>query len=231
MRYYPVNLDVQNRACLVVGGGAVGFRKVDTLCACGADVTVVSPRIDTRLTALADSRAIRVLQRPYRTGDLEGMFLVIGATDDEVLNLTVKQDADGAGILCNIADRPEACHFILPAIVQRGDLIIAISTSGKSPAFAKKLRKKLEKEFGPEYGDFLKLMGAARNRLLSREHEPEAHKPLFERLIDGNLIELIKQHRRQEINTLLVDVLGEGFDYDSLMTAAPQSKKSASETG
>ena len=89
-------------------------------------------------------------------------------------------------ILCNIADRPKICDFIFPSIVNRGDLIIAISTSGKSPAFAKKMRKDLEKEFGNEYAEFLRLMGAIRNKLLSRNHEPEAHKHLFENLIKGS---------------------------------------------
>ena len=230
MRYYPVNLDVQKRPCLVVGGGAVGIRKVDTLCASGAVVTVVSPRLDPRLVTLAASHTICIHKRTYRASDLDGMFLVIGATDDEALNQSIKNDADNAGILCNIADRPDACHFILPAIVHQGDLVITISTSGKSPAFAKKLRKDLEKKFGPEYGDFLKLMGAVRDRLLRQEHEPEAHKSLFERLISGNLLDLIKQNRGQDIDALLSDVLGDGFEYDSLMKVDTKTGGYSSET-
>ena len=108
------------------------------------------------------------------------------------LNLQIHAEAERRGILCNIADRPKACNFILPSIVNRGDLTIAISTSGKSPAFAKKLRKDLEKEFGTEYADFLKLMGEIRKKLLNENHEPEAHKHLFEQLIEGKLIEMIK---------------------------------------
>ena len=164
MRYYPVNLDVKNRRCLVVGGGGVGARKVQTLLECGAIVTVVSPAITGNLLKLADTGSLVLRQRSYRESDLDGMFLVIGATDDEDLNRRISGDAQQRNMLCNIADRPEACNFILPSIVNRGDLVIAISTSGKSPAFAKKLRRRLQKEFGPEYADFLRLMGAIRKK-------------------------------------------------------------------
>ncbi len=217
MRYYPVNLDIRNRSCLVVGGGGVGARKVATLLRAGARVTVVSPKADSRVETLAGEDAVTLKKRPYRTSDLDGMFLVIGATDNENLNLRISSDAERANMLCNIADQPEKCNFILPAIVNRGDLILAISTSGKSPAFAKKLRRDFETRFGEEYADFLRLMGAARKKLLSRAHAPEAHKPLFEKLIDADLIGLIRGGKTEEIDKLLHQVLGRGFDLESLL--------------
>ena len=125
-------------------------------------------------------------------------------------------------MLCNIADRPQACNFILPAIVQRGDLVIAVSTSGKSPAFAKTLRKQLEKAFGEEYEAFLLMMGAIRERLLKESHEPEEHKPIFERLISGNVLELIRNREIDRINTLLSEILGPGYDYASLIQSTSQ---------
>lgn len=216
MRYYPVNLDIENRRCLVVGGGSVGLRKVKTLIDCGAAVTVVSPRIDKTLLQLSNNRRITIHQRSYRASDLEGMFLVIGATDDPVLNRRIKSDADAVGKLCNIADCPEACNFILPSVVNRGDLIIAVSTCGKSPAFAKRLRQDLEKQFGPEYAPFLGLMGAIRSRLLRCKHEPEAYKQLFEQLIDNGLLDLVRSGNKEPIDALLLKVLGKGFDYESL---------------
>ncbi|MCP4689356.1 MAG: bifunctional precorrin-2 dehydrogenase/sirohydrochlorin ferrochelatase [Desulfobacterales bacterium] len=216
MRYYPVNLDIRNRPCLVVGGGSVGARKVTNLLRAGAVVTVVSPEAEPRIEALAEKGAVSLEKRSYRSSDLQGVFLVIGATDDEALNLKISADARRANMLCNIADQPEKCNFILPAIIQRGDLIIAISTSGKSPAFAKKLREELQTRFGEEYAEFLNLMGAARKKLLSRAHAPEAHKPLFEKLIDGDLVGLIREGKTDEINALLRQVLGRGFDLDSL---------------
>ena len=217
MRYYPVHLDIQNRNCLVVGGGGVGTRKVMTLLDCGANVTVISPVVSHQLRDYAISGLIKLKERPYQSGDLDGMFLVIGATDDEVLNRQISSDADHLNTLCNIADRPQVCNFILPAIVQRDDLIITISTSGKSPALAKKLRKSLEFQFGEEYAVFLKLMGAIRKKLLSQSHEPEAHKPLFEQLIDAGLIVMIQKGKTAEIDALLFEILGEGYDFKALM--------------
>lgn len=217
MKYYPVNLDIRNRKCLVVGGGAVGTRKVMTLLDCGAKVTVVSTDVAEKLQELSDNDIIKLKKRPFQISDLDEMFLVMGATDNQEINREIYSEAERLGILCNIADRPEDCNFILPAIVNRGDLIIAISTSGKSPAFAKKMRKDLEKEFGTEYAEFLKLMGEIRNKLLSEDHEPEAHKHLFEQLIKRDLVKMIKDRDIAAVNSLLFEILGEGYIFDELM--------------
>jgi len=217
MKYYPVNLDMRNRKCLVVGGGSVGTRKVMTLLECGAKVTVVSTDVAEKLQELSDSDIIKLEKRPFHISDLDEMFLVIGATDNQEINRKIHSEAERLGILCNIADRPEDCNFILPAIVNRGDLIIAISTSGKSPAFAKKMRKDLEKKFGTEYAEFLKLMGEIRNKLLSEDHEPEAHKHLFEQLIKRDLVKMIKERQTENIDSLLFEILGEGYILGELM--------------
>lgn len=222
MRYYPVNLDIQNRKCLVVGGGGVGARKVKTLFKCGARVTVVSIDVQPSLQRLAETGDIVLNRRPYQSSDLDGMFLVIGATSDEQLNRRISRDAEGRNMLCNIADVPDACNFILPAIVERGDLLIAVSTSGCSPAFAKKLRQDLEKEFGEEYAFFLKIMSAARKKLLKTEHAPEAHKPLFEQLIAGGLLDMVREKKTEDVNALLQNVLGEGFDVETLLLSPPE---------
>jgi precorrin-2 dehydrogenase/sirohydrochlorin ferrochelatase len=225
MRYYPVNLDIRNRPCLVVGGGAVGARKVATLVECQAVVTVVSPETVPALARMADRKCIVLKRRAYRASDMSGMFLVIGATDDEALNRRINADAEQQGLLCNIADRPQICNFILPAVVRRGDFVMAISTAGKSPAFAKHVRQRLESEFGPEYGDLLDLMGAIRTRLLAQAHAPEAHKPLFERLIDADLLTLVKDVDTDRIDRLLESVLGPGYQYDQLMAATQRPRK------
>jgi precorrin-2 dehydrogenase len=217
MRYYPVHLDIQGRKCLVVGGGAVGTRKVETLLACGAQVTVVSPAASEALCVQAAKGAITLRRRDYTSEDLAGMFLVIGATDDETLNRRISADAERRQILCNIADRPEVCNFILPSILQRGDLTITVSTSGKSPAFAKKLRRSLADQYGQEYAAFLDLMGAIRQRLLAQAHAPEAHKPLFEALIDSELPALIRANQHDAINALLEKVLGKGYRVEELL--------------
>ncbi|MBW1894050.1 MAG: bifunctional precorrin-2 dehydrogenase/sirohydrochlorin ferrochelatase [Deltaproteobacteria bacterium] len=217
MKYYPINLDINNRECLVVGAGSVGTRKVKTLIDCSARVTVVSPEVSDEILSLETNNRIKVKKRPYKAQDLEGMFLVIGATGDESTNRKISLDAGRLNLLYNIADLPEACNFILPAIVKKGDLLISISTSGKSPAFAKKLRKDLEKQFGEEYSLFLKLMGCIRKKLLSEKHEPEAHKHFFEAIIEKGLLDLIKEKKTGDIDTLLYEVLGDGYEYKKLM--------------
>ena len=217
MRYYPINLDIQNRSCLVVGGGPVSTRKVKTLLDCGAKVTVVSLVVTNSLLLLSRDGSIILKEKHYQPSDLDGMLLVIGATDNEDLNRRISADARDRNVLCNIVDRPKICDFILPSIVDRGDLVIAISTSGKSPAFAKKLRKDLEKEFGNEYAEFLRLMGAIRNKLLDAKHAPETHKHLFENLITQGLLEMIRDGKKEKINSLLLKVLGEGYDFEGLL--------------
>jgi precorrin-2 dehydrogenase/sirohydrochlorin ferrochelatase len=192
----------------------VGTRKVTTLLSCGAQVTVVSPKVSARLQELYNNDSIILKKRPFRPDDLRGMFLVFGATNNQTLNRQIHSGAESLGMLCNIADHPDACNFILPSIVKRGDLIVAISTSGQSPAFAKKLRQDLEKVFGDEYAEFLKLMGAIRQKLLSQDHKAEAHKHLFEQLINRDLLAMIKEHKYEDINALLVEVLGKGYTFD-----------------
>jgi precorrin-2 dehydrogenase/sirohydrochlorin ferrochelatase len=194
MRYYPVHLDIKNRNCLVVGGGTVGTRKVNTLLECGARVTVVSPDPTQQLTKLASEGAITLTRRAYRSADLDGAFLVIGATDDESLNQQISNDAALTHTLCNIADRPEVCNFI-----------------------PKQLRQKLETQFGKEYAEFLLLMGAIRKKLLSQAHKPEAHKDLFNKLIDSDLIQLMQAGKTEEINSLLYKILGEGYKIEALL--------------
>lgn len=217
MRYYPAYLDIKGRPCLVVGGGQVGTRKVNTLLKCGAKVTVISPKATSQLADLAKQGCIELRQRDYRSSDLDKAFLVIGATDDPVLNHQIHRDAQAAQRLCNIADQPGLCNFVLPSIINQGDLSIAISTAGKSPAFAKHLKRQLKGQFGPEYGRMLDLMGEIRKRLLAAAHAAETHKPLFEQLIQGGLLEMIKTKDHTGINALLKEVLGPEYVYEKLM--------------
>lgn len=217
MRYYPAYLDVKERWCLVVGGGQVGTRKVSTLLECGAKVKVISPKVTDQLARLAEQGCIDLVQRDYHSKDLDQVFLVIGATDDQALNRKIHKDAEAAQKLCNIADQPALCNFVLPSIINQGDLSIAISTAGKSPAFAKHLRRRLQAQFGAEYGHMLDLMGNIRKRLLAEAHAPEEHKPLFEQLIQNGLLDMIKEMDHQGINALLKEVLGPDYVYEELI--------------
>lgn len=217
MRYYPIHLDLRGRPCLVVGGGAVGTRKVQRLVGCGARVTVVSPEVSDTLARLAQAGGIDWRRRPYDPADLEGAFLVIGATDDGPLNARIGQEARRRGLLVNLVDRPEGSTFLVPSVVERGDLVIGISTGGSSPALAKRLRRELEGQFGAEYARLLELLGAVRRRLLAGGHDPESHRRSFEALLESDLLEWIRGGDTAAIDRRLAEVLGEGYDCATLL--------------
>jgi precorrin-2 dehydrogenase len=169
MGYLPVFLDVTGRRCVVVGGGKVAERKTAALLAAAAEVTVISPAVTPRLKELARAGRIRWLEREYAAGDAGGCALVYAATGDAAVERRVAREARGLGVAVNIADAPELCTFIAPAVVRRGSLQIAISTGGASPATAKRIKQRLERLFGPEYGLALDILRVVRRRLAARE--------------------------------------------------------------
>ncbi|MFH0809301.1 MAG: bifunctional precorrin-2 dehydrogenase/sirohydrochlorin ferrochelatase [Pseudomonadota bacterium] len=227
MHYYPVNLDLNGRKCIVFGGGRVAERKVARLLECGARVVVVAPELTPRLAGLTSSGRLEHLASTYQEDYLAGAFLTIGATNSEAINAAVSQACGKAGILCNIADDPEKCSFTLPALVQRGDFCLAISTGGKSPALAKRTRLEMERLYGDEYAEFVDLMGRVRDRVLSREHfeDEAARAQMFERLAGSELPRLIKFRDRAAIDTLLRDLLGEGFSLAELLGSSENGAK------
>lgn len=214
MKYYPVFLDVANKNCLVVGGGSVGTRKTATLVKCGAHVTVVSLVFDETLET---AQGLDLVRRSYVKSDVRDKFLVFAATNDVKLNRQVLLDARQAGIPCNCADAPDLGDFILPAVMDRGDLICAVSTCGKSPALARQIRKELEAAYGSEYAVFSCLMGAIREKILSSGHDPKGHRRLFTKLMAGNLPALIASGDIRAIDAVLFECLGNGFEFASLV--------------
>lgn len=220
MKYYPVFLDIKDKNCLVVGGGAVGVRKAATLAKCGAVVTIVSPEFLEKFDSLVlkFSGSVILKQKSYDAGDIQGMLLVFAATDNTELNRQVQGDAQNHNILCNIADAPREGNFILPSTVHRGDLILAVSTSGNSPALAKSIRKTLEAEFGTEYEKMLLVMGRLRERLLALGHDPDEHKRVFYALIERGMLEMIRQDDENKINMILDDLLGKEYLYADLIS-------------
>lgn len=215
MKYYPVFLDIKDKNCLVVGGGAVGARKALTLEKCGARVKVISDRFSAEFKSL--DKTFTCLEKKYEKDDLKGMFLVFAATNNADLNQEIKRDASKLNIICNVADAPDESDFILPSIVERGDLVVAVSTSGSSPAMAKKIRQELEVYFGPEYEKFLLLMGNIRKKLLSSGHAPDEHKKIFHALIERGGLELIREDNEIKINKVLSDILGGNDSYQDLV--------------
>ncbi len=164
-RYYPIFLNIRGKRCVVVGGGAVALRKVKALLEHEASVKVISPELCPELSQLAKSRAIQVLQRNYNGRDLQGVFIAIAATDDGEINNKVAEEARAKGVLVNVVDDSEHSDFIVPSQLRRGDITIAVSTAGKSPALARKIRTRLEKDFGAEYASLALLVDEVRSEL------------------------------------------------------------------
>ena len=166
MNYYPIFLDLRRKPCLVVGGGEIGARKVEGLLSAGANVTVISPEASEMIQRHAESNRLRYLKRPYQDGDLKGYFLAYAATGIAAIDARMVWEAYTHGVLLNVVDRPMLCNFITPAVVQRGDLSIAVSTGGKSPGFAKRVKQKIAALIYPEYGSALAAIAAQRRALM-----------------------------------------------------------------
>jgi len=209
MQTYPVFALIAGKPCLVVGGGSVAARKVQDLLAAGARVTVVSPALTPGLAALAAKGEIRHLQADFQKEQVEGMALVIGATDDQEVNAQVSAAAQARGIWVNIVDQPDLCTFIVPAQVRRGELTLAISTGGASPALARKIREELELHFGPEYGHYLVLLQAVRSQLLAGRRGNPDNAVLFHRLVDSPLLPALSRGDMKEARQILQEILGQ----------------------
>lgn len=196
MKYYPMHVDLKNQKCIVVGGGQIAERKVNNLLACQAKVTVIASQLTDGLQQLAHTRKIKYLRRIYRRGDLEGAFLVVSATDNSELNSIVHYEADQKGILINVVDDLQKCTFIVPSVIERGDLVISISTSGSCPALAKRIREKLEVEFGEEYGDYLKLLRDIRDVIKQKYRFREERKKLLYKALELDVLPLLREGKK-----------------------------------
>jgi precorrin-2 dehydrogenase / sirohydrochlorin ferrochelatase len=182
MSLFPMFLKLQDRPCLVVGAGEIGEGKVQSLLEVGALVCVVAPRATQRLQELAATGAINWLRRKFTPADLDGTSLVITATSSPFVNELVFRESQKRQVLCNAVDDPPHCDFFYGAVVRRGDLQIAISTNGKSPAFAQRLRELLERQFGPEFADKVDGLGAAREKLFRSRMKPSRRRQLLHRM-------------------------------------------------
>jgi precorrin-2 dehydrogenase/sirohydrochlorin ferrochelatase len=216
MGYIPIFLDVTGRKCVVVGGGEVAARKVEALLNAGAQVTVVSPRLSLPLDSLLARGLVTHIARDYERGDIRGCILVYAATDDPKLHRELVAEARALGIPVNVADVPELCTFISPAVVNRGELQIAISTGGASPAFAARLRRELEDQFGTEYAMTLEVLRAARRRLHADEMDPADRMRRLKELADSALPDAIAVGDVAAIERILASYLGDGVGLEAL---------------
>ncbi len=192
-RYYPLYIDLEGKKVSVIGGGKVSERKVLSLLRCGADVTVISPTITEKLRNLFNKGKIRYLPKAYEKDDLMESFLVISAVGEKEINRKVSEEVESTCCLFNAVDDPEVSNFIVPSLIKRGRLLIAISTSGVSPALSKKIRKELEKSYGREYALFLNMVEGIRKRLLRDIPEERKRKKIFQHLANSDLIDVIKK--------------------------------------
>lgn len=216
MRYYPVFLDLKNKPCVVVGGGEVAFRKAESLLSAGAAVAVIAPKTGKDILALAKKGAIRLVKRGYKEGDLKGAFLVISATGSKEVNRAVYKDASKAGTLINVVDDPELCGFIVPSIIDRGNLLIAISTSGLSPLLAKALREELEGYIGEEYGEFVEVLGAVRRKLLKNGANRVKKEGVMKELVYSPIPLWLSSGEARKINSFLKKHVGVGYTLSKL---------------
>jgi precorrin-2 dehydrogenase len=201
--FYPVLLNVHGRRCLVIGGGKIALRKVRTLIGHSAEVVVVSPAIDPELQQLVEDGSVKAICREYRAKDLEGAFLVIAATDDLRINEKVASDSKKRRIPVNVVDKPDISDFIVPAFFKRGDIIVAVSTSGKSPALARKIRNELENELRTEYSHLAVIASDVRSELKKRGM-PVSPEEWQSALDLNSLLELIKRGKNKEAKEIML---------------------------
>ncbi len=201
---YMVSLDLKNKKCLVVGGGNVAERKARSLIECGALVYVVSPGLSPALKSMAGEGLISYRQGIYESSDLKEVFLVFSATGREDVNRQIADDCAGLNIMINAVDDPAKCSFFVPAAVRRGSLAIAVSTEGKSPLLARKIREELESVYGPQYGEFLELLGGLRKEVIKNVTDPEKKKKVLENLVNEEIMSMLKKGRLEQAKEMLL---------------------------
>ena len=210
--YYPVYIQLHEQPCVVIGGGKIAEGKVEGLLAAGARVAVISPDLTPRLYQLTEQGQISYVSRTYQPGDLTGAFLVISATDQTKINRQVWEEASANRQLVNVVDDTPHCNFIAPAILRKGDLTIAISTAGKAPALAVRLKEQFQKEIGPEYERFLELAGQLREPLAHRIPDFETRKSLWYELVDSDILDLLARGDELTAKQRISEVVGFHFE-------------------
>lgn len=207
MRYYPIFANLDGRHCLVVGAGGVGMRKTRSLVDSGASRVTVIDTCEPDADGLFELPQVEFHCREFRETDLDGVFLAIACTSNNEVNERIGELCATRNMLCNIADQPDMGSFIVPATVNRGDLTVAISTSGQSPAMAKRIRQELQESFGDEYGQVLALMGRIRPLMLALELETKENTAVFRALVNSGLLEALKCRDLDSTTEILKELL------------------------
>jgi siroheme synthase-like protein len=205
--FYPIYLNLKGKRVIVIGGGEVAERKVESLLGTEAAVLVISPEATERLDLLAREKHITLLRRAYQPGDCAGATLVLSATSDPELSRAVFEEASAGGVLVNTADQPALCDFIMPAVVRRGDIAIAISTGGASPGLAARIRLKISQVIGPEYALLATLLSEARPEIRRRIPTEEARKALHYKILDSDIMNRLKLNDTAGARRLLREMM------------------------
>ena len=211
-KLYPLFLNLANQKCLVVGGGTVAERKILTLLDYGTQVKVVACEATPNLSKLVKNGRLNFRQGTYQPADLTGVILVIAATNQKEINRQVAKDCFKNNILVNVVDDPEYSNFFVPAVVKRGFLQIAVSTTGKSPLLAKKIREELEIQYGPVFGWLASFLGEVRQKAINEVTDPEQRQTILTRLVDQKLLQLVREEKLEEAKERLALVYRGGRD-------------------
>lgn len=217
MSLYPVNLNISDRLCLVVGGGVVALRKTNNLLTCGAKVRLISPELVPELKVLVRSRRIEWIERAFAEGDLKGAFMVFAATDNRQTQIQIKDEATKYSVLLNSADDPLSSHFHVPAHFRRGKMLVTVSTGGGSPALARMIRQQLEMEIVPEYEAVVDLLGRIREEVVSLDEDVSSHRELFRRLLQKGIVELVLRSNWFDLQMMLLQELPKSVDTIALL--------------
>lgn len=208
MQYYPIFLNLAGRRVVVIGGGRLAKEKVEGLLGTEASITVIAPTLLPPINDLAQQQRIIHVPREYQDGDLADAFLAISTLNEGESNARIFQEANARSLALNVVDDPPHCSFIAPSVLRRGDLTVAISTGGKAPAVAVRLRQQLEAQLGAEYARFLEMAGTLRAPLAEKYPDFETRKKLWYDLVDSDVLDLLRAGHESTARQRIAEILG-----------------------
>jgi siroheme synthase-like protein len=203
--YYPIFIDVEDRSVVIIGGGEVCARKAETMMRYGAKLTIVSPEFTPEIERWAGDGHLTIMRKRYETNDIEDAHIVIASTDDTTVNERVAADARALRIPVNVVDVPRLCEFIVPAIVEKDGIQIAVSTGGKSPAIARTLKEDLNRTVGPEYSEINDLLGSLRDSAKATLPTDTDRKRFFDGIIASGVLNLLREGKRSDAYRRIAD--------------------------
>ena len=208
MVFYPINLNIKDKKCVVIGGGIIATRKIKSLLAAQAQVLVISPQVTSIIQTLIDNQKINYIARDYQAGDIKGCFLVICATNNKAVNKMIAEEAESLGLLFNVIDDSTDSNFTVPAVIRRNDLLLTVSTNGKSPAVAKQIKAELSLIYGEEYGYFLNLIAKYRQELKTKVKTSKKRECFWRDNLNKDILTLLKEGKLDEAEAKIKDAIG-----------------------